>query len=129
MKRSILLAILPLALVVAACSSTASATPAPATPAAATPAASPSTAAMGDIVATAKAAGTFGTLLTAATAAGLVETLQGAGPFTVFAPTDDAFAALPAGALDKLLADPEALKQVLLYHVVSGKVTSDQVVS
>ena len=130
MKRSILLAILPLALVVAACSSTASATPAPATatPAAATPAASPSTAAMGDIVATAKAAGTFSTLLTAATAAGLVETLQGAGPFTVFAPTDDAFAALPAGTLDKLLADPEALKQVLLYHVVSGKVTSDQVV-
>ena len=122
-KRSILLAIVPVALVVAACSSTASATPAPATPAA-----SPSPAAMGDIVATAKAAGSFGTLLKAATAAGLVETLQGAGPFTVFAPTDDAFAALPAGALDKLLADPEALKQVLLYHVVSGKVTSDQVV-
>ena len=127
-KRSILLAIVPLALVVAACSSTTSATPAPATPAAATPAASPSTAATGDIVATAKAAGTFSTLLEAATAAGLVETLQGPGPFTVFAPTDDAFAALPVGTLDKLLADPEALKQVLLYHVVSGKVTSDQVV-
>ena len=83
---------------------------------------------MGDIVATAKAAGSFGTLLQAATAAGLVETLQGPGPFTVFAPTDEAFAALPAGALDKLLADPEALKKVLLYHVVSGKVTADQVV-
>ena len=81
-----------------------------------------------DIVATATAAGSFGTLLTAATAAGLVETLQGAGPFTVFAPTDEAFAALPAGTLDSLLADPEALKKVLLYHVVSGKVTSDQVV-
>ena len=64
----------------------------------------------------------------AATAAGLVETLQGAGPFTVFAPTDEAFAALPAGTLDKLLADPEALKKVLLYHVVSGEVTADQVV-
>ena len=126
-KRSILLAIVPLALVVGACSSGASATQAPATPAAATPGTSPSAAAMGDIVATAQAAGTFGTLLEAATAAGLVDTLQDAGPFTVFAPTDDAFAALPAGALDKLLADPEALKQVLLYHVVSGKVTSDQV--
>ena len=127
-KGLLLLAIVPLALVVGACSSGASATQAPATPAAATPGTSPSAAAMGDIVATAKAADTFGTLLEAATAAGLVETLQGAGPFTVFAPTDDAFAALPAGALDKLLADPEALKQVLLYHVVSGKVTSDQVV-
>ena len=83
---------------------------------------------MGDIVATAKAAGSFGTLLKAAEAAGLVETLQGDGPFTVFAPTDDAFAALPAGTLDKLLADPAALKKVLQYHVVSGKVTADQVV-
>jgi len=128
MKRQILLAAVPLALLVAACSSTASSTPAPATPAPATSAPAESTAPAGDIVATAKAAGSFGTLLEAATAAGLVETLQGAGPFTVFAPTDAAFAALPAGTLDKLLADPAALKQVLLYHVVSGKVTSDQVV-
>ena len=82
----------------------------------------------GDIVATAKAAGSFGTLLRAAAAAGLVETLQGAGPLTVFAPTDEAFAALPAGTLDKLLADPAALKKVLLYHVVAGAVTADQVV-
>ena len=81
-----------------------------------------------DIVDTATAAGSFKTLLTAATAAGLVDTLKGAGPFTVFAPTDDAFAALPAGTLDKLLADPEALKKILLYHVVSGDVTADQVV-
>ena len=81
-----------------------------------------------DIVATATEAGSFSTLLTAATAAGLVETLQGEGPFTVFAPTDEAFAALPEGTLDSLLADPEALKQVLLYHVVSGEVTADQVV-
>jgi len=79
-----------------------------------------------DIVETASEAGSFATLLTAATAAGLVETLQGEGPYTVFAPTDEAFAALPAGTLDGLLADKEALKKVLLYHVVSGAVTSDQ---
>ena len=67
--------------------------------------------------------------LTAAQEAGLVETLKGDGPFTVFAPTDDAFAALPAGTLDGLLADKEALKKVLLYHVVAGDVTADQVVT
>ncbi|MQC27699.1 MAG: fasciclin domain-containing protein [Chloroflexi bacterium] len=75
-----------------------------------------------DIVDTAVAAGNFTTLATALEAAGLIETLKGAGSFTVFAPTDAAFAALPAGALDGLLADPEALKQVLLYHVVAGSV-------
>ena len=124
MKRSAILLIPALALALAACSS-ATASPSPA--AEATPA--PSMEAMTkDIVATATEAGSFKTLLTAATAAGLVETLQGAGPFTVFAPTDEAFAALPAGTLDGLLADPEALKKVLLYHVVSGKVTADQVV-
>jgi uncharacterized surface protein with fasciclin (FAS1) repeats len=82
----------------------------------------------GDIVETATEAGSFATLLTAADAAGLVETLQGEGPFTVFAPTDEAFAALPAGTVDGLLADKEALKEVLLYHVVAGAVTADQVV-
>ena len=81
-----------------------------------------------DIVQTATEAGSFKTLLTAVKAAGLVETLQGKGPFTVFAPTDAAFAALPAGTLEKLLADKEALKKVLLYHVVQGAVTADQVV-
>jgi uncharacterized surface protein with fasciclin (FAS1) repeats len=81
-----------------------------------------------DIVQTATDAGSFKTLLTAVKAAGLVDTLQGTGPFTVFAPTDAAFAALPAGTLDKLLADKEALKAVLLYHVVQGAVTADQVV-
>jgi uncharacterized surface protein with fasciclin (FAS1) repeats len=127
MKRTILLSVAALALVVSACSTTA-ATPAPATPAPATEA--PSMApAMGDIVATATSAGSFKTLLTAATAAGLVDTLKGAGPFTVFAPTDEAFAALPAGTLDGLLKDPEALKKILLYHVVQGKVTADQVVN
>ena len=120
MKRTILLSIAAFAVVVAACSPAASPTPAP-TP---TPAAEE----MGDIVEVATEAGSFTTLLTAATAAGLVETLQGDGPFTVFAPTDEAFAALPEGTLDSLLADPEALDDILLYHVVSGEVTSDQVV-
>ncbi len=79
-----------------------------------------------DIVETAVAAGSFKTLATALGAAGLVETLKGKGPFTVFAPTDEAFAKLPAGTLDKLLADKEGLKQILLYHVVAGEVTAAQ---
>jgi uncharacterized surface protein with fasciclin (FAS1) repeats len=75
-----------------------------------------------DIVDTALSAEGFGTLVTAVQAAGLVETLKGEGPFTVFAPTDDAFAALPNGTLESLLEDPEgALKEVLLYHVVADK--------
>ncbi|MEQ9005846.1 MAG: fasciclin domain-containing protein [Pseudomonadales bacterium] len=74
-----------------------------------------------DIVDTAREAGSFTTLLTALDAAGLTETLKGDGPFTVFAPTDEAFAALPAGTLESLLADPEALQSVLTYHVVAGK--------
>ena len=129
MKRTIALVFPALVLALAACTSTA-ATPSPsATPApVATPSASPSAAAARDIVGTATAAGSFKTLLTAATAAGLVDTLQGKGPFTVFAPTDEAFAALPAGTLDKLLADKEALKQVLLYHVVKGAVPAKKVV-
>ena len=143
MKRPILLTLTAVALVVGACSGSSS-TPAPSTAAAtaaptmaesmapesmAPESAAPSEAAeLKDIVDTATEAGSFTTLLQAATAAGLVETLKGAGPYTVFAPTDEAFAALPAGTLEGLLADPEALKQVLLYHVVAGKVTSDQVV-
>lgn len=75
-----------------------------------------------DIVDTAAAAGGFETLLAAATAAGLVDTLKSEGPFTVFAPTDDAFAALPEGTVEALLADPEALAAILTYHVVPGKV-------
>ncbi|MCF2871246.1 fasciclin domain-containing protein [Octadecabacter sp. G9-8] len=77
-----------------------------------------------DIVDTAVEAGTFNTLVAAVEAAGLVETLKGEGPFTVFAPTDDAFAALPEGTVEGLLADPEALAAVLTYHVVAGKVMS-----
>jgi len=77
-----------------------------------------------DIVDTAAAAGSFTTLLAAAEAAGLVDTLKSEGPFTVFAPTDDAFAALPEGTVEGLLADPEALAAILTYHVVAGKVMS-----
>lgn len=81
-----------------------------------------------DIVDIAVSTGTFKTLVTAVTEAGLVEALKGEGPFTVFAPTDDAFAKLPEGAVADLLKDKEALKKVLLYHVVSGKITSADVV-
>jgi uncharacterized surface protein with fasciclin (FAS1) repeats len=85
-------------------------------------------AASGDIVDTAVGAGQFSTLVTAVQAAGLEETLRGAGPFTVFAPTDDAFSALPAGTLDTLLEDPSgALADVLTYHVVEGEVQSADV--
>jgi uncharacterized surface protein with fasciclin (FAS1) repeats len=77
-----------------------------------------------NIVETAVAAGNFTTLVAAVEAAGLVETLSGEGPFTVFAPTDEAFAALPEGTVEGLLADPEALAAVLTYHVVPGAVMS-----
>jgi uncharacterized surface protein with fasciclin (FAS1) repeats len=80
-----------------------------------------------DIVETAVAAGSFKTLATALTEAGLIETLKGKGPFTVFAPTDAAFAKIPAEKLAALLKDKEALKKVLLYHVVSGKVEAKDV--
>lgn len=83
---------------------------------------------MADIVDTAVKAGSFTTLVAAVTAAGLVDTLKGAGPFTVFAPSDDAFAKLPAGTVDALLKDIPKLKQILTYHVVSGKVMAADVV-
>jgi uncharacterized surface protein with fasciclin (FAS1) repeats len=82
----------------------------------------------GDIVEVASSAGSFQTLLQAAQAAGLVETLKGEGPFTVFAPTDDAFGKLPEGTVESLLQDREKLRAVLTYHVVAGEVTSGQVV-
>ncbi len=81
-----------------------------------------------NIVQTAINAGNFTTLATALTEAGLVDALEGKGPFTVFAPTDEAFKNLPDGALDNLLKDKEALKNVLLYHVVSGDISSAQIV-
>ncbi len=105
--------VLALALAVGACSSEA-----------------PTPIAAGDpnIVDVAVASGDFSTLVSALQAAGLVSTLQGDGPFTVFAPSDDAFASLPDGALDALLADPELLTRVLLYHVVPGRVLASEVV-
>ena len=81
-----------------------------------------------DLVDTAVAAGDFDTLVTAVKAAGLVDTLKGDGPFTVFAPNDAAFAKVPKEDLEALLADPERLRAVLTYHVVPGKVKAAQVV-
>lgn len=88
------------------------------------------TGAKSDIVATAVGAGQFKTLAAALQAGGLVDTLKGEGPFTVFAPTDEAFAKLPAGTVESLLKpeNKDKLVSILTYHVVAGKVTSDQVV-
>lgn len=80
-----------------------------------------------DIVETAVKAGSFKTLVAAVQAAGLVDTLKGPGPFTVFAPTDEAFAKVPKEALDALLKDKAALTKVLTYHVVPGKVMAADV--
>ena len=82
-----------------------------------------------DIVDTAVANGNFTTLVAAVEAAGLVDTLKGEGPFTVFAPTDDAFNALPEGTVPALLNDIPALTDILLYHVVPGKVMAADVVN
>lgn len=81
-----------------------------------------------DIVDTAVSAGNFTTLVTALKAANLADTLKGSGPFTVFAPTDDAFKALPAGTLDALIKDVPKLTEILKYHVVSGNVAAADVV-
>lgn len=83
---------------------------------------------MADIIDTAVNAGSFSTLVAAIKAANLVDTLKGAGPFTVFAPTDEAFAKLPAGTVDALLKDIPKLTKILTYHVVSGKVMAADVV-
>ncbi len=81
-----------------------------------------------DIIDTAVAAGSFNTLATALTKAGLIETLKGDGPFTVFAPTDAAFEKIPAEQLNAILADKQLLTDILTYHVVAGKVTASDVV-
>jgi uncharacterized surface protein with fasciclin (FAS1) repeats len=83
---------------------------------------------MKNIVQVAVEAGTFKTLVTAVKAAGLVETLSGPGPFTVFAPTDAAFAKLPDGTVTALLADKDKLTAILTYHVLSGKVVAADIV-
>ena len=84
---------------------------------------------MKDIVDTAIEAEGFNTLVTAIQEAGLVEALKGEGPYTVFAPTDQAFSELPEGTLDNLLENPDQLKNVLLFHVVNGKVMAEDVVT
>jgi uncharacterized surface protein with fasciclin (FAS1) repeats len=80
-----------------------------------------------DIITTATAAGSFKTLITAISAAGLTDALKGQGPFTVFAPTDEAFAKLPAGTVESLLKDKAKLTEILKYHVVAGQVTAADV--
>ena len=127
MKRFLLVALFA-SLVLSACAPAATQAPAPMptnTPIPPMPTAAPQT-----IVDIAVADGRFGTLVAAVQAAGLVETLSGDGPFTVFAPTDDAFAALPAGTLDELLKpeNKQQLTDILLYHVVPGSVMAADVV-
>jgi len=84
---------------------------------------------MKDIIDTAVGAGSFKTLVAAVTAASLVQTLKSPGPFTVFAPSDEAFAKLPEGTVEALLKDIPKLKSILTYHVVSGKVLASDVMS
>jgi uncharacterized surface protein with fasciclin (FAS1) repeats len=84
---------------------------------------------MHDIIDTAAAAGSFNTLTAALTAANLVGTLKGAGPFTVFAPTDEAFSKLPAGTVESLLKDIPKLTAILTFHVVAGKVMAADVLT
>lgn len=133
MRRSSAVAVVALtALTLAACgNSSTPAAPTTPSPSVSTPAASPTSDAMTkDIVDTAVAAGDFTTLAAALTAADLVDTLKGPGPFTVFAPTDAAFAKLPAGTVDTLLKDPKGdLTKILTYHVIPSKVMAADVVT
>jgi len=126
MKRArfLIVAVVALSMLAAACSSDDSTE----TSAPATTVAEEEMTDAGNIVEVATEAGAFSTLLAAAEAAGLVDTLTGDGPYTVFAPTDDAFAALPDGTVEGLLEDPEALADILLYHVVPGEVFAADVV-
>ena len=117
-------------LVLAACSTKAKEDAAKldsAAPAAAPAMAGPAPMAPKDLIETAASAGTFNTLGRALTAAGLDETLKGTGPYTILAPTDDAFAKIPKKDLDALMANKEMLAKVLKYHVISGNVPSSQV--
>ncbi|HRK90807.1 MAG TPA: fasciclin domain-containing protein [Anaerolineales bacterium] len=130
MKRNSLFVglLVAVSLVLAACAPAATPTPAPEPTAIPEPTATPEPE-LADIVDTAVADGRFTTLVAAVEAAGLVETLKGEGPFTVFAPTDDAFAALPEGTVESLLLpeNKQALTDILLYHVVAGKVMAADV--
>jgi transforming growth factor-beta-induced protein len=130
MKRNSLFVglLVAVSLVLAACAPAATPTPAPEPTAIPEPTATPEPE-LADIVDTAVADGRFTTLVAAVEAAGLVETLKGEGPFTVFAPTDDAFTALPEGTVESLLLpeNKQQLTDILLYHVVSGKVMAADV--
>jgi uncharacterized surface protein with fasciclin (FAS1) repeats len=125
--RTLAVALVAGTLLLAACGSSSSSVATTAAPTTAAPTSAP--AAAGDIVAVAAGNPDFSTLVAAVKAAGLVETLQGAGPFTVFAPTNEAFAKLPAGLVDKLLlpANKDVLVKILTYHVVAGKVMAADV--
>jgi uncharacterized surface protein with fasciclin (FAS1) repeats len=127
--RSLAVALAAATLVLAACGSDAKTTAAVETMAPTTMAPTTMANGAGDIVAVAAGNPDFSTLVAAVKAAGLVETLQGAGPFTVFAPTNEAFAKLPAGLVDKLLlpANKDVLVKILTYHVVAGKVMAADV--
>jgi len=131
--KNLILALAVVALGLAACAPAATPTPAATSAPTLAPTAAPlptNTPMPKDIVDTAIADGRFKTLVAAVEAAGLVETLKGEGPFTVFAPTDEAFAKLPAGTLDTLLKpeNKQQLADILLYHVVAGKVMATDVV-
>jgi len=130
MKLRLIALLAVVALAAAACGDSSTAeTSAPTTPPATeAPATTDAMAELPDIVDTAVAAGDFTTLATALDAAGLIDTLKGEGPFTVFAPTDAAFAALPAGTVEGLLEDIPTLTSILTYHVVSGLVKAEDVV-
>lgn len=133
MKNTIIAIVVLFALVLGACAPQATPTPEPAAPTTAPkPTATPEPVveapAPQSIVDIAVADGRFTTLVTAVTAAGLAETLSGEGNFTVFAPTDEAFAALPEGTIEALLADIPTLTNILLYHVVDATVLAEEVV-
>lgn len=131
-RGAVVAASLAALLLLTACSSGSSEEAAPAeTPAVEETTDSMETTEVGTIVDVASSTDGFSTLVAAVTAAGLVETLSGEGPFTVFAPTDDAFAALPAGVLDALLLpeNKDTLVKILTYHVVSGKVMAADVMA
>jgi uncharacterized surface protein with fasciclin (FAS1) repeats len=125
MKKIVFSLLVVFALVLGACAP--AATPAPTEEPMVEPTPEPTEVMLKDIVDTAVADGRFSTLVSAVTAAGLAETLKGEGPFTVFAPTDEAFAALPEGTVEGLLADIPALTNILLYHVLNGKVKAADV--
>lgn len=118
-----------LALLAASTITWAQVTPAPSASPSTQPSASPTPGAPQDIVATLTAMGQFTVLLQAVQAAGLTDTLKSAGPFTVFAPTDSAFAQVPAANLQAVLQNPTLLKEVITYHVIPGSYTTAQLVS